>query len=129
VTNINPNSFTFRNVASGLSGSSGVRKITIHIRTVDAPGATCDQGENSGPVDINLKLVDPSGVVIVDDAKQIMCTGGPQKVTREIFFQTPDNCEGGAAHDPPNSTGVIRATGSAPGAPDYVENLTIRCNW
>jgi len=117
-----------RNVASGLNGSAGFQKFIIHTRTVDNLPATCDLGENSGPQPINLKLVDSSGNVLVDDSKDIVCNGGSQKVTREIFIQTPDNCDSGDIPDQPHSVGIITATASAPGTGEYSEDITIRCN-
>ncbi len=131
MTNINPNSITLRNTASGGKGSDAVRKITVHTETVDAPGATCDEGETSGPVQVHLRMVDDDGDVLIDSAKTIVCTGaGPaqQKVTRTVLFQSPTNCENSAVPRGAHSSGVITATGSAAGSPDYVESHTILCH-
>jgi hypothetical protein len=130
VTNINPNSTTLKNVAEGGKGSDTVRKMTVHLTTVDAPGRTCDDGESSGPVPVNLRMVDDDGDVLIDSAKIAECNGGSKKVTREVLIQGPLNCEGSAVPSGSpsgSSTGVIKATGSAPGTADYVEDLTIRC--
>jgi hypothetical protein len=73
-------------------------------------------------------MVDDDGDVLIDSAKTVVCSGGSQKSTREVYFQSPLNCEGSAVPDPPFSSGVITATGSAPGTADHVEDLTIKCN-
>jgi len=130
VTNINPNSITLNKVASGGKGSDKIRNMTIQLRTVDAPGATCDRGETSGPVDINLKMVDDDGDVLIDSSKQTVCDGGPKKQDRDVLIQSPVNCAGSAVPDGPSGStaGVITATVSAPGTGDYVEELTINCH-
>ena len=98
----------------------------MQIRTVDAPGRTCDRGEDSGPVPINLRMVDDDGDVIVDSEKIVICNSGANKVTRNVTVQGPINCAGSIVPDEFSSS-VIIATGSAPGTGDYVENLTINC--
>ena len=127
VTNVNPNSTTLNKVSTGGKGSSTTRKMTIHLATVDAPGATCDEGETSGPVPINLLMVDDTGDILVNSAKTAVCNGGPKKMDRNVFFQGPLNCENSAVPDGVFSTGVVTATVSAPGIADYVADLTIRC--
>jgi hypothetical protein len=102
--------------------------MSIHLSTVDAPGATCDAGENSGPVRVNLKMVDDDGDVLIDSAKIVVCNGGANKLNREVFFQSPLNCKDSAVPTGPGlSTSVITTTGSAPGTGDYVETHTINC--
>jgi hypothetical protein len=129
VTNINPNSTNLTKVGTAGKGSSTTRKVSIHLNTVDAPGATCDAGENSGPVRINLKMVDDDGDVLIDSAKIVVCNGGGNKLNREVFFQSPLNCKDSAVPSGPGlSTSVITATGSARGTPDYVEEHTINCH-
>jgi hypothetical protein len=75
-------------------------------------------------------MVDDDGDVLIDSAKTFVCSGGPQKLSRTVLFQGPLNCAdsevpGGQT---PTTSGVITATGSATGSPDYVEELTINCN-
>lgn len=118
-----------RNVASGGKGSDTIRKVSIHIATVDAPGATCDAGEHSGPVPVNLRMVDDDGDVLVDSAKIVVCVAGQaQKMDREIFFQSPLNCANSAVPARANSNGVITVTGSTPGTSDFVGDHNGRCN-
>ena len=100
--------------------------MTVSLRTVDAPGATCDAGETSGPVKINFKMVDDDGDILIDSAKTVVCDGGPSQVTRSVFVQGPLNCKDSAVPDG-ISSGFITATGSAFGAPDYVELIQIKC--
>ncbi len=103
--------------------------MSIHLNTVDAPGATCDPGENSGPVRVSLKMVDDDGDVLIDSTKIVVCNGGGNKQNREVFFQGPLNCKDSAVPSGPGvSTSVITATGSAPGTEDYVETHTINCH-
>jgi len=118
---------TLRNVADGGKGSEAIRKVTVHLETVDAPGATCDEGENSGPVPISLKMVDDSGHVLIDSAKIAVCNGDAKKVTRDVMLQGPLNCENAAVPTGKFSRGVITAIASAPGTATYVEELSIRC--
>lgn len=127
VTNINPNSTTLRKVATGGKGSDAIRKMNVFVFAVDAPGAVCDDGETSGPVSVNLRMVDDDGGELIDSAKIMVCIGGEEKkATREVLIQSPINCADSAVPDF-RSVGVITATGSAPGTPDYVEELTINC--
>lgn len=128
--NVNPNSTQLKNVASGGKGSDKVRKVTIHLEAVDAPGATCDPGEDSGPVAINLKMVDDDGDILVDSAKNgAVCEAGiPTKVTRNVFFQSPLNCENSAVPAGAVSFGDLFVTATAPGTGDYTETQTVRCN-
>jgi hypothetical protein len=130
VTNINPNSTTLNKVGTGGKGSSKIRKMTVHLTSVDAPGATCDDGEDSGPVEVNLRMVDDDGDVLIDSAKTATCNGGAQKVDRKVLIESPLNCAGSVVPSGRGgfTAGVIRATGSAPGTADYVEDLTINCH-
>ena len=130
MTNINPNSTTLNKVATGGKGASKFRKMTVHLTTVDAPGATCDLGENSGPVEVNLRMVDDDGDVLIDSHKTVTCNGGSRRMERDVLFQSPLNCAGSVAPSGPSgfTAGVIRATGSTPGTVDYVEDLTINCH-
>jgi hypothetical protein len=74
-------------------------------------------------------MVDDDGDIMIDSSKTVVCNGGQQKSTREVFFQSPIHCEDSDVPDPPSSTGVITATASgSPGTDDHVEDLTIRCN-
>ena len=101
--------------------------MNVQIRAVDAPGATCDAGETSGPVQINLTMVDDDGHVLIDSAKIAVCENGGQKqMVRKVFIQ-PINCKDSAV-PAGSSNSFITATGSAFGGPDYVELLTINCN-
>ena len=102
--------------------------MNVQLRAVDAPGATCDIGESSGPVKINLKMVDDDGDVLIDSAKIAVCEGGggQKQMVRSVFVQ-PKNCKDSAV-PVGTSSSFITATGSAFGAPDYVELLTINCN-
>jgi hypothetical protein len=128
VTNISPNSYQLNNVATGGRGSTRTRKVEIKTRTVNAPGGDgCDPGETSGPVFINLRVVDDTGDVLIDSAKETVCDGGPGKVTRKLTFQGPLNCEGNEVPSP-SSSGVLTATATAPGTGDYVEEFSIGCN-
>jgi hypothetical protein len=130
VVNINPNSTTLNKVATGGKGSEKTRKMTIHLATVDAPGRTCDDGESSGPVEINLKMVDDTGDVLIDSAKVAVCNGDPKKMERNVPFQSPLNCAGSATPSGPSgfTTGIITATASAPGTGDYTEDHKINCH-
>jgi len=117
-----------KNVSTGGKGSDVVRKVKIHLVGVDAPGATCDPGENSGPVQVNLRMVDDDGDVLVDSAKIAVCYAGEGlNMEREVFFQSPLNCAGSAVPTRQTEAGVITATASATGQPDYVENHQGRC--
>ena len=72
----------------------------------------------------------PDGDVLIDSAKTATCNGGAQKVDRKVLIQSPLNCAGSVVPSGPSgfTAGVIRATGSAPGTADYVEDLTINCH-
>jgi len=99
------------------------------VRTVDAPGETCDAGETSGPRKINLRMVDDDGDVLIDSAKELVCTGKTQHVVRTVLFQGPLNCKDSVepAKGPPTSTGIITATGSAEGTADFITEIEINC--
>jgi probable HAF family extracellular repeat protein len=137
VENINPNQVVLQNVGTGGKGSSATRKMKMIIRAVDAPGATCDPGEFSNPTPVNLKMEDDRGNILVDSAKIVVCEGGTDEfgapktinVKRDVFFQSPLNCENGALPPPkPDfSLGTIATTGSARGTADYVEDIKIKC--
>ena len=104
------------------------KRIILQVRTVDAPGATCDRGENSGPQQINLKMADDDGNVLIDSAKILVCGGGAQQLIRTVLVQGPLNCKDSAV-PAGTSSGFITATGSTSsiGVADYVELLTINC--
>jgi hypothetical protein len=100
------------------------------VYAVNAPGSTCDPGEFSYPIRVNLKMEDDSGNIIIDSAKTVVCRQGVTTIMKRIvFFQGPLNCESGAVPDPISnvSIGTITSTGSAPGAMDYVESTRIKC--
>jgi len=126
VTNINPDALNLNKVGTGGKQSSRTRRMIMHLRTVDAPGASCDAGETSGPVAINLKMVDDDGDILIDSAKTVVCDGGPSRMVRTVFIQGPLNCKDSAVPDG-ISRGFITATGSAFGSPDYVELLEMNC--
>jgi hypothetical protein len=128
VTNINPNQVVLQNVGTGGKGSDATRKMVMIVHAVDAPGATCDPGETSGPTSVNLKMVDDTGNILIDSSKTIVCEGGgaTTNLKRTVFFRGPLNCENGAVPGG-SSTGTITTTGSAPGTADYVESTNIKC--
>ncbi len=101
------------------------------LNAVDGPGETCDPGEFSNPMSVNLKMVDDDGDVLVDSSERVVCEGGGVTTTvkRNVFFQGPLNCENGAVPSPKPgfSIGRITTTGSAPGTADYVESINIKC--
>ena len=101
--------------------------MVMQIRTVDAPGATCDDGENSGPVPINLRMVDDDGDVLIDSSKIFVCNGGANQLDRSVLIQGPLNCKDSAVPDG-SSSSIITVTGSAPGTPAYVEAHAINCS-
>jgi hypothetical protein len=116
-------------VSTGGKQSSITRRMNVQIRAVDAPGATCDLGETSGPVKINLRMVDDDGDVLIDSAKTAVCEkGGQKQMVRTVPIQGPLNCKDSAV-PVGTSSGVITATGSSSsfGVSDYVELLTVSC--
>jgi hypothetical protein len=129
VTNITPQTTNLDDVGTGGKNSSRTRRINVQVRTVDAPGETCDPGETSGNQRINLHMVDDDGDVLVDSAKDVVCSGRTQHVVRSVFFQGPLNCKDSEVpgRGPPTSTGIITATGSASGTADYVNEMEINC--
>ncbi len=97
---------------------------------MDAPGATCDPGEFSNPTQVNIKMEDDGGNILIDSAKTVVCEQGvTTNLKRTVLFQGPLNCENGAVPPPkPDfSLGTITSTGSAPGTADYVESTKIKC--
>jgi hypothetical protein len=130
VQNINPNQVVLQNVGTGGKGSDGTRKMTLIVRTADAPGASCDPGEFSAPAPVNLKMADDRGNILIDNAKVIVCEQGvTTNLEWNVSFQGPLNCENGAVPPPKPgfSLGRITSTGSAPGTADYVESTKIKC--
>jgi hypothetical protein len=100
------------------------------VQAVDAPGATCDPGDFSASTPVNLKMEDDSGNILIDNAKDVVCEQGvTTTLKRNVFFQSPSNCEGGAVPSTKRgfSLGTITTTGSAPGTTDYVESTSIKC--
>lgn len=124
--NINPDAINLNKVGTGGKQSTRDVRVIMQVRTENAPGRTCDKGETSGPVPVNLKMVDDDGDVIVDSAKAVVCNGGAQQSVRTVTVMGPINCKDSAVPDGESSS-FITATGSAPGSADYVENLTINC--
>jgi hypothetical protein len=130
VKSINPNQVILQNVGTGGKGASATRKMVMDLNTVDAPGATCDPGEFSYPIPVNLKMEDDRGNILIDSSKIVVCGQGVTKnLKRDVFFRGPLNCENGAVPPPkPDfSLGTITVTGSAPGTADYVEDIKIKC--
>jgi hypothetical protein len=126
VRTFSPNSFQLNKVSEGVA--FGSKRMVIKLDGVDAPGATCDVGEDSGPVEINVKIVDDDGDVLTDHSKTVVCDAQKVWLARQtLFFQGPLNCKDGAVPSP-TSTGVLTATISVPGQLDYVEDLSIGCN-
>jgi len=127
VLNISPNQVVLQNVGTG---ADRTRKMIMIIQAVDRPGATCDPGEFSNPTSVNLKMEDDGGNILIDSAKTVVCEQGvTRNLKRNVFFQSPLNCENGAVPPPrPDfSLGIITSTGSAPGTTDYVESTKIKC--
>ncbi len=131
VTNISPDTINLNKVGSGGKQANRLRKIIMQVKTVDAPGATCDRGESSGPQAINLLMVDDDADetqgILIDSAKTLVCDGPTKLVTRTVLVQGPLNCKDSAVPDG-TSSGVITATGSAPGTADFVKDMKINCN-
>ena len=127
VTNILPDTINLNKVGTDGKQSSLNKRIIIQVRTVDAPGATCDKGETSGPQHINLHMVDDDGDVLFNSQKDVVCRGGAEQSIRTVFVQGPLNCKDSAVPDG-ISSGVITATGSAPGTADFVKGIKIKCN-
>jgi hypothetical protein len=126
VQNISPNSYQLNRVSEGIA--RGSKRIVIKLDGVDAPNATCDTGETSGPVEINLKIVDDDGDVVTDHGKTVECNSQVAWKARQILlFEGPKNCKDSAVPSP-SSTGVMTATISVPGQPDFVEDVMIGCN-
>ena len=116
-------------VATGGKQSQVVRKMKMTLRAADAPGKSCDPGDDSGPQLVNLRMVDDDGDVLIDSAKTVLCVAGmQQKISRSVLFRGPLHCANSDVPSGVSSTGVITATGSATGSPDYVESHTVRCN-
>ena len=126
VTNITPSTITLNTVGTSGKRSSKTSRINVQITAVDAPGATCDVGESSGPQRINLKMVDDDGFVLIDSAKTVTCSEKTQHIVRNVLVQGPLNCKDSAVPDG-NSVGVITATGSASGTADFVKDIAIHC--
>jgi hypothetical protein len=126
VKNILPDTINLNKVGTGGKQSSIDKRIIVQVRTVDAPGATCDRGETSGPQQINLKMVDDSGNVLIDSAKTFVCNGGSQQRTRTVPIEGPLNCKDSAVPDGFSSS-VITATATAPGTGAFVKDLVINC--
>ncbi len=108
-------------------------KVNMTVRAVDNFPATCEAGEFSEPTKINLRMVDDTGDVLIDNGKTIVCEGGGGGATisvkRNVVVQSPVNCENGAVPPPrPDFTlGTITSTGSASGTTDYVKAISIKC--
>ncbi len=106
-------------------------KLIIHA--VDAPGATCDDGELSEPTSVSLRMVDDDGDVLEDTSKTIVCAGGGKttNLKTDVFFQSPLNCAGSEvppSGNPGSSNGVITTTASgSPGTAIVVESTGIKC--
>ncbi len=129
--NVNPNQTTLHGVGNGGKGHSGNRQMRIVFNAADAPGATCGLGESSAPTSVNLHMVDDDGDVLIDSAKNMVCTNkGPDDLPtakRNVFWKGPDNCEKGEVPTGKFSNGDITATVSVAGQSDYVEVLNIKC--
>ena len=89
VKNITPDAINLNKVGTGGKQSSLEKRMIVQIRTVDAPGQTCDKGETSGPVQINLKMVDDDGDVLIDSAKVVVCDGEPSSWFGASSFRVP----------------------------------------
>jgi hypothetical protein len=140
VRTISPNSYQLNRVSEGIA--RGSKRIVIKLDGVDAPNATCDIGETSGPVEINVRIeddlcsvVNPGplecgsfGDILTDHSKTVECDAQKVWLARQtLLFEGPKNCKDSAVPSP-TSTGVLTATISVPGQPDYVEELSIGCN-
>lgn len=107
---IEPHLTFLTDVGTGGQGSSGTKTVTVTYEAEDAPGASCDQGEESDPVSVNLFMTDDDDDVLIDSAKTIVCGhGGSGSVDRSVFFQGPLNCKDSAVPSG-NSFGDIFAT-------------------
>ena len=106
-------------------------KINMAVRAVDNLPATCEAGEFSEPTKINLRMVDDTGDVLIDNGKRIVCegAGGTISVKRNVVVKSPLNCENGAVPPPGSSftLGAITSTGSASGTTDFVKAIGIKC--
>jgi hypothetical protein len=126
VKNILPDAINLNKVGTGGKQSSQQKRMIVQVRTVDAPGETCDRGESSGPVQINLKMVDDDGDTLIDSAKVVVCDGGGDQLIRNVRVEGPLNCKDSVVPDG-SSSSVITATGSALGTADFVKVITINC--
>jgi hypothetical protein len=87
--------------------------------------------------DDHCDAVDPlncgsTGDILIDSAKIVVCKARdnrvPTSVRRDVFYQSPLNCENSDVPPSPHSTGEITATVSIAGQPDYVEILRTKCS-
>jgi len=72
-------------------------------------------------------MVDDDGNVLINQQKAVVCSGGAEQSIRTVLVQGPLNCKDSAVPDG-TSSGVITATGSAPGTADFVKDMKINCN-
>jgi hypothetical protein len=103
----------------------------VILRAEDAPGKRCNGNKFSAPTQVNLRMVDDDGDVLIDSAKTAVCKARDQRepttIRRDVFYQGPLNCADSAVPPSPFSNGDITATVSIAGQQDYVEILRIKC--
>jgi hypothetical protein len=116
-TNVSPGGVTaaLRNVRpSNTKGASLTRTVTVTLKGQEDEPGTCPAGATSGPVNVDLVLVDDDGDGILDARRSgIVCTSGATTYVKFVArFDGPENCKD-SEYPTPFTRGDINVTATS----------------
>ena len=100
---------SLRNVATGGSGSTATKSLTVQLEGAEASPGSCPTGAYSEPTAVNLFIEDDDGDVIIDAIGEgFVCRMGFKvQAGFDVFFQGPLNCENSAVPSGQSSNGDL----------------------
>jgi hypothetical protein len=100
---------TLRDVATGGSGSTANKSLTVQLEGAEASPGSCPTGAISDPTTVSLFIEDDDGDVVIDAIGEgFVCTMGAKvQANFEVLFQGPVNCKDSAVPSGQSSNGDL----------------------
>jgi hypothetical protein len=100
---------SLRDVATGGSGSTATKSLTVQLEGSEASPGSCPAGAISDPTTVNLFIEDDDGDVVIDAiGVGFVCTMGVKvQANFDVLFQGPLNCKDSAVPSGQSSSGDL----------------------